>query len=818
MALTCATGSISPDAAIDQNTEYTHMLGNSFSGNVPGLYTVFEQSQWGISAVDENTQNDGTSIDESASWSSIIGPLTADKTYKFRARAVGNTTAVGSTKTKRVGAVPASSLTPDVTAGPTDTTVTIRGRYTPNTLESTATVWLEYKRTVDSIWTQAGAQDTGKTGYSQLSISRSLTGLVASTQYQFRLQLTRNTTTGTTHTSVTSTFTTLAGNPVLTTSDATGITSSSATLNGTVDPNNKSTACYLCWDTSSKNPPTTTYANEVFIATFSDDTVHNLATTISGLAPSTVYYFRAKGVYAGTNYWASNEKSFTTSAPPATPTITTGSASSIGETTATLNGVVNPNTHSTTYYFEYGLTTAYGSTTATQGPNSGYVDVPFSANISGLTGNTLYHFRAVAVFGQNYTGSDATFTTSSTPEGAAAEEEHTGQYRYDRIYGTALAYASQTHLIFALYTPVSSGSDTFYTGTPPTANESYIFKDSVYSETGPAATAILRSGVNSGLYYIILTASQMSAQVTDVIIHSSSNAYRDVHLQVRTIKRLGQIDVDASQMAAGTTALVVTGGPALGKSISCGQDIYTAGKVETVGNLKVGGDLAVTGNLTCVNISPTGNLAVVGNITATTMALSGVLTAGSIAAPIRPGRGIWSGTVPQSGSGTTVYLDSGASGLDSFYVGTVIGITAGTGVGQFRHIVAYSGSTKLATVNTTWLSPPGAGSVFVIYPIENVWDMNQVELTGITHDGGTPLASYGERVQALYQWFLYHHVHVRPSPTVNQNVAHKLYKSNDALLSYFDITDAGGGGGTHAPVTGAYSAGDFANAIWRLVS
>ena len=51
------------------------------------------------------------------------------------------------------------------------------------------------------------------------------------------------------------------------------------------------------------------------------------------------------------------------SANPDPPVATTGPATGISQTSATLTGTVDPNNEATTYYFEYGTTTSYGSTT-----------------------------------------------------------------------------------------------------------------------------------------------------------------------------------------------------------------------------------------------------------------------------------------------------------------------------------------------------------------------------------------------------------------------------------------------------------------------
>ena len=104
------------------------------------------------------------------------------------------------------------------------------------------------------------------------------------------------------------------------------------------------------------------------------------------------------------------------------PTATTNAASSVTSTGATLNGTVNANNFSSIATFEYGLDTSYGTTvTAVQSPVIGTADTSVSAAISGLLGNTTYHFRVVAVNAAGTTyGSDLTFTTPSSDTTAPA--------------------------------------------------------------------------------------------------------------------------------------------------------------------------------------------------------------------------------------------------------------------------------------------------------------------------------------------------------------------------------------------------------------
>ena len=96
----------------------------------------------------------------------------------------------------------------------------------------------------------------------------------------------------------------------------------------------------------------------------------------------------------------------------AAPGATTNPATDVTATSATLNGTVSPNREDTSYYFEYGTTTQYGTQTPTQGPIGGNADRNVDAAITGLTANTTYHYRVVASNPSGTTfGANMTFTT-----------------------------------------------------------------------------------------------------------------------------------------------------------------------------------------------------------------------------------------------------------------------------------------------------------------------------------------------------------------------------------------------------------------------
>jgi Ca2+-binding RTX toxin-like protein len=107
-----------------------------------------------------------------------------------------------------------------------------------------------------------------------------------------------------------------------------------------------------------------------------------------------------------------------TAATRALPGATTGSASSVTGTTATLNGSVNPNGAATTWQFELGTSTGYGSRapSAPQSAGAGSASSAVKTAVSGLQPGTTYHYRLTATnAGGTTVGADATFKTQPAP-------------------------------------------------------------------------------------------------------------------------------------------------------------------------------------------------------------------------------------------------------------------------------------------------------------------------------------------------------------------------------------------------------------------
>jgi len=99
------------------------------------------------------------------------------------------------------------------------------------------------------------------------------------------------------------------------------------------------------------------------------------------------------------------------------PGVVTGDATAVSLSGATLQGEVAPNGTSAQYRFEFGTSTAYGTTTASQGA-PGAAARPVTATVGGLAPATMYHFRLVATNAEGTSsGADRTFTTLGLPGG-----------------------------------------------------------------------------------------------------------------------------------------------------------------------------------------------------------------------------------------------------------------------------------------------------------------------------------------------------------------------------------------------------------------
>jgi hypothetical protein len=211
--------------------------------------------------------------------------------------------------------------------------------------------------------------------------------------------------------------------PTVTTSAASAIGTTSAALNGTVNPNGNTTSAHFEYGLTASYG---TNAN-VTLAPSDGTSAQNVSAVISNLQAGATYHFRLTATN-GHGTVNSNDAIFSTTAPGSLPAVNTSAASSIATTAATLNGTVNPNGDTTAAHFEYGLTTAYGTAaTVILSPSNGSSAQNVSAIVSSLQAGTTYHFRIVATNSHGTVNSgDATFNTTSSNNGGGSSNDSGG--------------------------------------------------------------------------------------------------------------------------------------------------------------------------------------------------------------------------------------------------------------------------------------------------------------------------------------------------------------------------------------------------------
>jgi hypothetical protein len=178
-------------------------------------------------------------------------------------------------------------------------------------------------------------------------------------------------------------------------------------LEGAINPNSLDTTYHFEFGTSTaygKNLP------EPDADVGEGESAVPVSQEVTGLAPNTTYHYRVVA-HNSDGTTSSLDQEFTT--PPNPPDVV---ATPFTETAAgfNLNGTINPNGGNTTYHFQFGFTTAYGSNIPASDADagSGTSAVAVSQLVAGLPPNVAYHYRLVAHnAGGTSTSGDQEFTT-----------------------------------------------------------------------------------------------------------------------------------------------------------------------------------------------------------------------------------------------------------------------------------------------------------------------------------------------------------------------------------------------------------------------
>jgi hypothetical protein len=297
----------------------------------------------------------------------------------------------------------ASSAPPTVTSSDADKIgpfhARLSGTVNPNGL--TTSWYFAYGKTT-SYGSKTPTQDAGS-GTATQGVSFLVQSLQAGVTYHFRLVAASSAGSAV---SPDRTFVTDAP-PTVHTGTASDVAGTSVTLSGTINPRGRGSVVWFDYGTTSK------YGFRTPMQDAGAGTTDKAVTmTVGALKPGTTYHFRIAGRSdAGTVFGA--DAHFATSTAP---TVTTRPSTQVGADRATLNGEVNPQGRSTSWYFEYGATTSYGSQTSALAIGNGTRPLTVSFQVIGLSPTTTYHVRVVAVSSGGTTrGQDATFATLGPP-------------------------------------------------------------------------------------------------------------------------------------------------------------------------------------------------------------------------------------------------------------------------------------------------------------------------------------------------------------------------------------------------------------------
>jgi hypothetical protein len=166
---------------------------------------------------------------------------------------------------------------------------------------------------------------------------------------------------------------------------------------------------------------------------------------------------------------------------PAPPHATTGGVSHVRGSSAVLNGSVQPNGLSTTYYFQYGPTVAYGSQTAAAVLAPSYTRTKVGVTVTGLTLGE--HYRIVATNAKGTTfGQPRTYALKSGAlRFALPRERNAPPTPYGGTYvlrGTFTGTGNTLHqlVLQASRYPYLEPFTTVTTAATPSATGSFVFR------------------------------------------------------------------------------------------------------------------------------------------------------------------------------------------------------------------------------------------------------------------------------------------------------------------------------------------------------
>ena len=213
----------------------------------------------------------------------------------------------------------------------------------------------------------------------------------------------------------------------------------------------------------------------------------------------------------------------------------------------------------------------------------------------------------------------------------------------------------------------------------------------------------------------------------------------------------GGISIKTSRSAQSESdggALTIAGGVGVGSNLYIGGDVFIKSTTESIDvntgsliieggvaiskNLNVLGNTLIVGNLTVNGLTTsidTTNTVIKDNLLVLNSAPAGSNDSGIIITRYQQNNDTGSGDVvnttdplsivipAQTGmSSTQIKLNSSASEIDNYYTNWWVKVSSGFSSNQVRKITNYSGSTKIATISSSWTTQsPSGGDIIYLY-------------------------------------------------------------------------------------------------------
>jgi hypothetical protein len=371
--------------------------------------------------------------------------------------------------------------------------------------------------------------------------------------------------------------------PTVTSDPCSAVDARSVTLNGTINPEGITSTYHFEYGTGP------TYGSR----TVGENAGGNLlpvpeSAMIDRLQPNKTYHYRLVGTNRSGPIFGADQ-SCTTTAAPATvdgtpPTVLLPFASAITPRSATLHATVNANNTAafqTSYYLEYGTTTAYGtqvdrtlcSVSPLFGPPCGADDVSVAAQVPapsqpGLEPGTTYHFRVVADNGTGgpQRGVDQTFVTAPAAAGGGSDvttgratlkgtvNPHGVVTTYHFNYGPTAGYGTSTPEVGAgdgdgdrsVSAPVAglAASTIYHVQVVATSSDGVVRTgaDGLF-KTDPAPTAVVMSPTS-----VSTTTATLAGEIDT---HGLPGTY---HFEVSSLDSTYTLSTDQRPAAGGSSA------------------------------------------------------------------------------------------------------------------------------------------------------------------------------------------------------------------------------------------------------------------------